>query len=118
MEAKSKSHASIAISSLLKLRPKEVVLVNDGNESVIAIDLLHPGDILLARPGCIIPADGLVVEGSSFVDESMLTGESVPVKKISGDSGAGGSEVTGGTLNTNGLLKIRVKRVGGQTTLA
>jgi len=73
---------------------------------------------LRVLPGSIIPADGIVVEGSSYVDESMLTGEPVPVEKTSGDSAVDGSEVTGGTLNTNGFLTIRVKRVGGETTLA
>ena len=118
LEAKSKSRASAAISSLLKLRPKEAILVHEGKESNISIDLVHPGDILRVLPGSIIPADGIVVEGSSYVDESMLTGEPVPVVKTAGKSGAGGSEVTGATLNTNGLLTIRVKRVGGETTLA
>jgi Cu+-exporting ATPase len=118
LEAKSRSRASAAISSLLKLRPKEAILVYEGKETNISIDLVHPGDILRVRPGGIIPADGIVVEGSSFVDESMLTGEPVPVEKTSGDSADDGSEVTGGTLNTNGLLTIRVKRVGGETTLA
>jgi len=118
LEAKSKSRASAAISSLLKLRPKEAILVHEGKESNISIDLVHPGDILRVLPGSIIPADGIVVEGSSYVDESMLTGEPVPVEKTAGKSGVGGSEVTGGTLNTNGLLTIRVKRVGGETTLA
>ena len=118
LEAKSKSRASAAISSLLKLRPKEAILVHEGKESNISIDLVHPGDILRVRPGSIIPADGIVIEGFSYVDESMLTGEPVPVEKNSGDSAADGSEVTGGTLNTNGLLTIRVKRVGGETTLA
>ena len=118
LEAKSKSRASAAISSLLKLRPKEAILVHEGKESNISIDLVHPGDILRVRPGSIIPADGIVIEGFSYVDESMLTGEPVPVEKNSGDSASDGSEVTGGTLNTNGLLTIRVKRVGGETTLA
>ena len=118
LEAKSKSRASAAISSLLKLRPKEAILVHEGKESNISIDLVHPGDILRVLPGSIIPADGIVVEGSTYVDESMLTGEPVPVEKTAGKLGAGGSEVTGGTLNTNGLLTIRVKRVGGETTLA
>jgi Cu+-exporting ATPase len=118
LEAKSRSRASAAISSLLKLRPKEAILVYEGKESNISIDLVHPGDILRVRPGSTIPADGIVIEGSSYVDESMLTGEPVPVEKTSGDSADDGSEVTGGTLNTNGLLTIRVKRVGGETTLA
>ena len=118
LEAKSRSRASAAISSLLKLRPKEAVLVHEGKESSISIDLVHPGDVLRVRPGSIVPADGIVVEGSSFVDESMLTGEPLPVEKTVGDHGSSGSEVTGGTLNTNGVLTIRVLRVGGETTLS
>ena len=65
---------------------------------------MHPGDVLRIRPGSIVPADGIVVEGSSFVDESMLTGEPVPVEKTAGKSGARGAKVTGGTLNTSGVL--------------
>jgi len=80
--------------------------------------LVHPGDALRVRPGSIVPADGIVVEGSSFVDESMLTGEPLPVEKTVGDHGSSGSEVTGGTLNTNGVFTIRVQSVGGQTTLS
>jgi len=118
LEAKSRSRASAAISSLLKLRPKEAVLVHEGKESSISIDLVHPGDVLRVRPGSIVPADGIVVEGSSFVDESMPTGEPLPVEKTVGDFGSSGSEVTGGTLNTNGVLTIRVQRVGGETTLS
>jgi len=118
LEAKSRSRASAAISSLLKLRPKEAVLVHEGKESSISIDLVHPGDVLRVRPGSIVPADGIIVEGSSFVDESMLTGEPLPVEKTVGDHGSSGSEVTGGTLNTNGVLTIRVQRVGGETTLS
>jgi len=118
LEAKSRSRASAAISSLLKLRPKEAVLVHEGKESSISIDLVHPGDVLRVRPGSIVPADGIVVEGSSFVDESMLTGEPLPVEKTVGDHGSSGSEVTGGTLNTNGVLTIRVQRVRGETTLS
>jgi len=118
LEAKSRSRASAAISSLLKLRPKEAVLVHEGKESSISTDLVHPGDVLRVRPGSIVPADGIVVEGSSFVDESMLTGEPLPVEKTVGDHGSSGSEVTGGTLNTNGVLTIRVQRVGGETTLS
>ena len=118
LEAKSRSRASAAISSLMKLRPKEAVLVHEGKESSISIDLVHPGDVLRIRPGSIMPADGIVVEGSSFVDESMLTGEPLPVEKTVGDHGSSGSEVTGGTLNTDGVLTIRVLRVGGETTLS
>ena len=112
LESKSRTRASEAINSLLKLRPKEAVLMHNGKESSIPIDLVHSGDVLKVRPGSIIPVDGVIVEGSSYVDESMLTGEAVPVKKTIG------TEVTGGTLNTNGVLEIRVKRVGAQTTLS
>ena len=84
LEAKSRSRAAEAISSMLRLLPKEAILVNEGKESSISIDLVHPGDVLRIRPGMIVPADGLVVEGSSFVDESMLTGEPVPVEKTAG----------------------------------
>ena len=118
LEAKSRSRASEAISSLLKLRPKEAILVNEDKESSITIDLVHPGDVLRICPGSIVPADGIVVEGSSFVDESMLTGEPVPVEKTAGKSGACGAKVTGGTFNTSGVLTIRVRRVGGESTLA
>ena len=112
LESKSRTRASEAINSLLKLRPKEAVLMHNGKESRIPIDLVHSGDVLKVRPGSIIPVDGVIVEGSSYVDESMLTGEALPVKKTIG------TEVTGGTLNTNGVLEIRVKRVGAQTTLS
>ena len=118
VEAKSKSRASVAISFLLKLRPKEAVLFHEGKESKISINLVHAGDILRVRPGSIIPADGIVIEGSSYVDESMLTGEPVPVVKMSKNSVNDCSEVKEGTLNKNGLLTIRVKRIGRETTLA
>ncbi|SVA80017.1 uncharacterized protein METZ01_LOCUS132871, partial [marine metagenome] len=112
LESKSRIRASEAINSLLKLRPKEAVLIHDGKESSIPIDLVHSGDILRIRPGSIIPVDGVIAEGSSYVDESMLTGEAVPVKKTIG------AEVTGGTSNTNGVMDIRVIRVGAQTVLS
>ena len=112
LEFKSRIHASEAINSLMKLLPKEAVLVNKGKESSILIDLVQPGNTLRIRPGSTIPVDGVIVEGSSYIDESMLTGEALPVKKIVG------AEVTGGTLNTNGVLDIKVKRVGAQTTLS
>ena len=112
LESKSRIRASEAINSLLKLRPTEAILIHDGKESSIPINLVHSGDILRIRPGSIIPVDGVIVEGFSYVDESMLTGESVPVKKTIG------SEVTGGTSNTNGVMDIRVIRVGQQTILS
>jgi len=112
LESKSRIRASEGINSLLKLRPTEAVLIHEGKESSIPIDLVHSGDILRIRPGSIIPVDGVIVKGSSYVDESMLTGEAVPLKKTIS------SEVTGGTVNTNGAIDIRVKRVGAQTRLS
>lgn len=112
LESKSRIRASQAINSLLKLRPTEAVLVHDGKESSVPIDLVHAGDILRIRPGSIIPVDGVIVEGSSYVDESMLTGEAVPVKKTIE------AEVTGGTSNTNGVIDIKVIRVGAHTVLS
>ena len=112
LESKSRIRASQSINSLLKLRPAEAILIHDGKESSIPINLVHSGDILRIRPGSIIPVDGVIVAGSSYVDESMLIGEAVPVKKIIG------SEVTGGTTNTNGVMDIRVIRVGQQTILS
>ena len=118
LEAKSQNRAFEAISSLFKLRPKEAILIHEGKESKISIDFLKPGDVLRVHPGSIVPADGMVVEGSSFVDESMLTGEPLPVEKSAKYSGSGGADVTGGTLNTNGVLTIRVQRVGRETILS
>ncbi|MBG56103.1 MAG: copper-translocating P-type ATPase [Deltaproteobacteria bacterium] len=112
LEFKSRIRASEAIYSLLKLRPKEAVLVNNGKESSILIDLVESGDILRILPGSTIPVDGVIVKGSSYLDESMLTGEPVAVKKTVG------TEVIGGTLNTNGVLDVKVKRVGAETTLS
>ncbi len=111
LEFKSRIRASEAINSLMKLRPKEAVLVNNGKESSILIDLIQSGDILRIRPGSIIPVDGVILKGSSYLDESMLTGEAIPVKKTVGE------EVIGGTLNTNGVLDVRVECVGAQTKL-
>jgi len=118
LEAKCQNRASEAISTLFKLRPKEAILIHEGKESSISIDLVHPGDVLRVRPGSIVPADGIVVEGSSFVDESMLTGEALPVEKSAKNTHSGQAYVTGGTLNTNGLLSIRVQRVGRETILS
>ena len=112
LESKSRIRASEAINSLLKISPTEAVMIHDGKESSIPINLVHSGDILRIRPGSIIPVDGVILEGSSYVDESMLTGESVPVKKTIG------AEVIGGTSNTNGVIDVRVKRVGEQTILS
>ena len=112
LETRSRARASEAISALLRLRPKMATQVHNGEEFAIAIDQVHPGDLLKVRPGEIIPADGVVVEGESRVDESMLTGEPLPVLK------APDSPVTGGTINEQGALTFRVLRSGSQSTLA
>ena len=103
--------ASNTIDKLLELQPKKAHLVNGNRITDIAIDSVKPGDTLLVRPGERIPADSVVVQGSSSVDESMITGESMPVQKEPGDI------VIGGTINTTGALKIKVQKVGDDTTL-
>ncbi len=112
MEAKSRGRATEAISALLNLQPQEAMLLRNGGEVPISVDLLQPGDVVRVRPGGSIPADGLVQEGGSEVDESMITGESMPVEKAAGD------EVTGGTICVNGMLIMRVRRVGANSTLS
>ena len=113
MEARARAHTGDAIRSLLALGAKTARVRRPGGiEEDIPIDQLKVGDIVLVRPGEIIAADGLVLAGASAVDESMLTGESIPAEKKPGD------EVTGGTLNTTGALRVRATRVGTDTTLA
>ena len=112
LEARSRSRASAAIGTLLQLQPKTATVVHDQQETELSIDLVRPGDVLRVRPGGTIPVDGVVLEGSSAVEEAMLTGEPIPVEKQSGDA------VTGGTRNHNGSLLIRTLRVGSETTLS
>lgn len=111
-EARAKGRASTALKKLLELGSKEARLVRDGQEHMIPIEQVKAGDIVRVRPGEKIPVDGEVVFGFSAVDESMLTGESVPVEKSSGD------EVAGATINTNGVLTIKATAVGSETALA
>ena len=112
-ELKARSQTSAAIKSLLKLSPKTARRINaDGTEEDIPINLVQVGDILRIRPGEKIPVDGVVTEGGSSVDESMLTGEPMPVTKRAGD------KVIGATLNINGALLIRAEKIGSQTVLA
>ena len=94
------------------LQAKTALVVRNGEEMNIPTDEVIPGDIVLVKPGTKVPVDGEVVEGSSSVDESMLTGESIPVEKKPGDS------VIGATLNKNGMLRIRANKVGRDTALA
>ena len=113
MEARARAHTGDAIRSLLALGAKTARVRRPGGvEEDVPIDQLKVGDIVLVRPGETIATDGLVLAGASTVDESMLTGESMPVEKKPGD------EVTGGTMNTTGALRVRTTRVGGDTTLA
>ncbi|MFA5851394.1 MAG: heavy metal translocating P-type ATPase [Spirochaetales bacterium] len=112
LEAVSKGRTSDSIKKLMGLKPKTATVLQDGKEIEIPIDEVEPGDILLVRPGERVPVDGSVISGASAVDESMLTGESLPV-----DKGPGAS-LTGGTINKNGALTFRAERVGAETTLS
>ena len=113
MEMRSKVKTGEAIKSLMKLTPETATLIGDSGEYIeTAVESLVVGDVLLIRPGERIPVDGLVVQGDSSVDESMLTGESLPVSKAEGDM------LYGGTLNTTGTLSFRADKVGHDTVLA
>ncbi|MBU0674628.1 MAG: heavy metal translocating P-type ATPase [Proteobacteria bacterium] len=112
MEARSKVKTSDAIRQLMKLTPDKAILIRGDQQEEVLVEEINPGDIILVRPGDRIPVDGLVVKGNSSVDESMLTGESMPVKKKSGD------QVVGATLNTTGILHVQAERVGQDTVLA
>jgi Cu+-exporting ATPase len=111
-EARAKLRTSDAIRGLMDLAPDIALRLKDGEREEIPLSAVQVDDLLLVRPGERIPVDGQVTEGQSNVDESMLTGEPLPVAKTSGD------EVTGGTLNTNGSLTIRAARIGRDTVLA
>lgn len=112
LEARAKSRASNAIRALMDLQPKTARVIRDGQDADIPIDDIVVGDVIVVRPGEKVPVDGVVEDGSSSVDESMLTGESSRVHKLSG------SEVYGGTLNGSGSLTFRATRVGRDTMLS
>jgi Cu+-exporting ATPase len=112
LEARAKGHTSDAIKQLMGLAPRTATLLREGEEVEIAIDDVVVGDVLVVRPGERIPVDGIVVEGRSSVDESMLTGESLPVNK------SVGGEVIGATVNKQGRLLVEAARVGAETALA
>lgn len=116
METRSKSHTSDAISKLMQLTPETAtVLVGEGKDleqKIIPAEEIEENDILLIRPGDRIPVDGIIIRGNSVIDESMLTGESLPVSKTEGDV------VVGGTLNSNGVLHVRARQVGQDTMLS
>jgi P-type Cu+ transporter len=111
-EAKAKGRSSEAIKKLMGLQAKNATVERNGIELEIPLEEVMVGDILLIKPGEKIPVDGKIIEGNSAIDESMLTGESVPVDKSIGD------EVIGATLNKNGFLKVEAKKVGKDTALA
>jgi len=112
LEARAKGRTSEAIKKLMGLAPKTATLLRDNQETEVAIDDVLTGDVLIVKPGERIPVDGIVLEGRSSVDESMLTGESLPVNKETG------SEVIGATVNKQGRLIIEAQKVGAQTALA
>lgn len=112
LESGSKDKALGAVKKLIQMRPSTATVIRDGSEFRLGLDQLYLGDIVLVRPGESIPVDGVVVEGFSGVDESMLTGESIAVEKNIGD------EVFAASINTSGMLKIRTERLGGDTVLS
>ena len=112
LEAKSKGKTTDALKSLMKLAPQTAVLVRDGKEVTVPVAQVKTDDVFVVRPGENIPVDGVVLEGSSAVNEAALTGESVPVDKAVGDS------VSAATTNQSGFLKCRATRVGVDTTLS
>lgn len=112
LESLSKGRTTDALKGLLALAPKTAVLEIDGKEQVVSIETVKIGDVFVVRPGEHIPVDGVVIDGSSAVDESALTGESVPVDKAAGDT------VSAATVNQSGFIKCRATRVGEDTTLS
>ncbi len=112
LEVRAKRQSGEALRALLELGAKDAVILREGTEQRVPVAQLVPGDVVVVRPGEKIPADGLVTEGMSAVDESMLTGESVPVEV------APGSRVVGATVNTGGRLLVQITRVGADTELA
>jgi P-type Cu+ transporter len=112
LEANAKGRTSEAIKKLVGLQPKRATILKDGREIEVAAEEVQVDDLILVKPGEKVPADGLVVEGQSYVDESMITGEPVPALKEAGQ------KVVGGTLNKNGALTFKATRVGKDTVLA
>jgi Cu+-exporting ATPase len=112
LEARAKGRTSEAIQRLIRLRPKTATIRREGSEIEVPVEDVVIGDIVVVRPGENLPMDGEVIEGESHVDESMITGEPIPVFK------GAGSKVVGGTLNTNGFIVFRADRIGKDTVLA
>ncbi|MCL1874359.1 MAG: cadmium-translocating P-type ATPase [Clostridiales bacterium] len=112
LEAISKGKTGEAIKKLMGLRPKTAIVIQNGKEREIPVDEVVAGDMILVKPGGKIPVDGLVIEGTTSVDEAMLTGESMPVEKKAGDN------VYAATINNNGLIRFKAEKVGADTALA
>ncbi|KAA3385087.1 heavy metal translocating P-type ATPase, partial [Akkermansia muciniphila] len=112
METRSKGKTSEAIEKLIDLAPKTAVVLQDGEEREVPVEQVQKGDIIIIRPGQSIPVDGIIIEGSSSVDESALTGESIPVEKNVGDT------VISATINKQGSFRFKASKVGDDTTLA
>ena len=112
LEARSKGKTTDALKSLMKLAPKTAVVVYDGTETEVSVDQVQKGDIFVVRPGENIPVDGVVLEGTSAVNEAALTGESIPVDKAAGDM------VSAATVNQSGFIRCQATRVGEDTTLS
>ncbi|MFH1210423.1 MAG: heavy metal translocating P-type ATPase, partial [archaeon] len=112
LEARAKGKTSDAIKKLMKLSPKTATIIRNGKEMTIKVDDVKTEDIVIVKPGEKIPVDGIVVAGDSSVDESMITGESMPVEKKKGD------QVIGGTINKNGSFRFKATKVGAETTLS
>ena len=112
LEARSKGKTTDALKGLIRLSPKTAMVIRDGIETEINVDDVNKGDVFVVRPGSSIPVDGIVIEGESAVNESALTGESIPKDKVVSDS------VFAGTINTSGFLKCEANRVGEDTTLS
>jgi len=112
LESNAKGRTSEAIKKLVGLQPKTATVLKDDHEAQVAVEDVQVGDTILVKPGEKIPADGMVIDGKSYVDESMITGEPVPILKEEGQS------VVGGTLNKNGVIRFRASKVGKETALA
>ena len=112
LEARAKSHTSDALKALMQLRPKTALVERHGIQGEIPLNEVTLGDILIVKSGASVPVDGLILEGSGALDESAITGESIPVDKLIGD------KVTGGTINKSGYFKMEATAIGSDTTLA
>ena len=112
LEARAKGQTSRALEKLMDLAPKQATVIKDGAEELVAVESLAIGDIVVVRPGERIPVDGVITEGSTSIDESAISGESIPVEKTVGD------KVISATINKNGFIKFKALRVGEDTTIS